>query len=144
MALSDRIALLRDGVLEQVAAPRNIYAHPATAYVAQFIGQTNLLHASIFDGVASCGELSWPVNLPDGVALFSLRPEAIRLGSESSPSTAGRFRARIQRQVFAGSAEHLEVDCDGMLLRVHIPARGTLAGERDFVFNPADAVLVRE
>ena len=43
MALSDRIALLRDGALEQVASPREIYAHPATAYTAQFIGQTNLL-----------------------------------------------------------------------------------------------------
>ncbi len=45
MALSDRIALLRNGALEQVAAPREIYAHPATAYTAQFIGQTNLLRA---------------------------------------------------------------------------------------------------
>ncbi|MGC2803906.1 MAG: ATP-binding cassette domain-containing protein, partial [Candidatus Acidiferrum sp.] len=43
MALSDRIALLRNGALEQVASPREIYAHPATAYSAQFIGQTNLL-----------------------------------------------------------------------------------------------------
>src|SRR5437660_5261366 len=40
MALSDRIALLRDGALEQVASAREIYAHPATAYTARFIGQT--------------------------------------------------------------------------------------------------------
>jgi ABC-type Fe3+/spermidine/putrescine transport system ATPase subunit len=144
MALSDRIALLKDGALVQVASPREIYAHPATSYVAQFIGQTNLLRASILEGVASFGDLCWPVDLPDGVALFSLRPEAIHLASESSPSTAGRFRARIQQQVFAGSTEHLEVDCDGMLLRVRIPARGALAGEHDFVFNPADAIPVRE
>jgi ABC-type Fe3+/spermidine/putrescine transport system ATPase subunit len=38
MALSDRIALLSNGALEQVAAPREIYAHPATAYTAEFIG----------------------------------------------------------------------------------------------------------
>jgi ABC-type Fe3+/spermidine/putrescine transport system ATPase subunit len=144
MALSDRIALLKDGALEQVASPREIYAHPATSYVAQFIGQTNLLRASILEGVASYGDLCWPVDLPDGVALFSLRPEAIHLASESSPSTAGRFRARIQQQIFAGSTEHLEVDCDGMLLRVRIPARGALTGEHDFVFNPADAIPVRE
>src|SRR5258708_25744446 len=42
MALSDRIALLRNGALEQVASPREIYAHPATAYTAEFIGQTQL------------------------------------------------------------------------------------------------------
>ena len=43
MALSDRVALLRAGRLEQVAEPREIYGQPATAYAAQFIGQTNLL-----------------------------------------------------------------------------------------------------
>jgi spermidine/putrescine transport system ATP-binding protein len=144
MALSDRIALLKDGSLEQVASPREIYGRPATSHVAQFIGQTNLLHAAVVDGVASCGDLCWPVDLPDGVVLFSLRPEAIHLGSESSPSTVGRFRARIRQQIFAGSAEHLEVDCDGMLIRVRIHARGTLSGEHDFVFNPADAIPVRE
>src|ERR1035438_10048740 len=43
MVMSDRIALLRSGELEQVATPREIYSRPATAYVAQFIGHTNLL-----------------------------------------------------------------------------------------------------
>src|ERR1700749_311271 len=64
MALSDRIALLRNGALEQVAAPREIYAHPATAYTAQFIGQTNLLRATVKDGVATCGSLRWPTSAP--------------------------------------------------------------------------------
>src|ERR1022692_2389410 len=43
MVMSDRIALLRSGELEQVATPREIYGRPATAYFAQFIGHTNLL-----------------------------------------------------------------------------------------------------
>ena len=43
MVMSDRIALLRSGELEQVATPREIYGRPATAYAAQFIGHTNLL-----------------------------------------------------------------------------------------------------
>src|SRR5437588_7876968 len=43
MVMSDRIALLRTGQLEQVASPREIYGRPATAYTAQFIGHTNLL-----------------------------------------------------------------------------------------------------
>src|SRR5215472_10231682 len=55
MALSDRIALLRAGKLEQLAAPREIYLRPATAYVARFIGHTNLLSAVVHDGVADCG-----------------------------------------------------------------------------------------
>jgi len=45
MVMSDRIALLRLGELEQIAAPREIYNRPATSYTAQFIGHTNLLRA---------------------------------------------------------------------------------------------------
>src|SRR5882672_9934467 len=78
MVMSDRIALLRLGELEQVASPREIYARPATAYTAQFIGHTNLLRGEVRDRVARCGTLSWPVSLPNGPAVFSLRPENIR------------------------------------------------------------------
>lgn len=145
MALSDRIALLRDGALEQVASPREIYARPATRYTAQFVGQTNLLEAEVRDGVASCGSLNWPATLPAGKFVFSLRPEAIHLTSQAAPTPyAVRFRGRINQQVFAGSTENLEVDCAGQVLRVRVPARGVLIGELEFFFEPADAILVRD
>jgi spermidine/putrescine transport system ATP-binding protein len=146
MALSDRIALLRNGALEQVASPREIYAHPATAYTAQFIGQTNLLRGEIMDGAARCGSLQWPADGPSGAAIFSLRPEAICLASDgvASPGTA-RFRAAVQQQFFSGASELLEVNCGGgQLLRVRISARGPLSGEHEFVFSIADAIRVRE
>ena len=50
MVMSDRIALLRAGELEQVATPREIYSRPATSYVAQFIGHTNLLKGEVQAG----------------------------------------------------------------------------------------------
>src|SRR5260221_4420960 len=74
MALSDRIALLKGGSLEQVASPREIYARPATSYTAEFIGQTNLLRAYIKDEVATCGSLRWASTQPDGRSPFSLPP----------------------------------------------------------------------
>ena len=146
MALSDRIALLRDGALEQVASPREIYAHPATAYTAQFIGQTNLLRGEILDGMARCGALKWPADGPSGAAIFSLRPEAIRLASDAvAPSGTTQFRAALQQQFFSGASELLEVNCGGgQLLRVRISARGPLSGEHDFVFSIADAIRVHE
>ncbi|HTC43165.1 MAG TPA: ABC transporter ATP-binding protein [Candidatus Acidoferrales bacterium] len=141
MALSDRIALLKDGALEQVASPREIYARPATSYTAQFIGQTNLLHAEVRDGIATSGSLHWPTNAANGPSLFSLRPEAIQLATEdSSIPNVVRFRARIHQQIFSGSVEQLEVDCAGQLLRVRIPARGILTGEHEFTFDPAEAI----
>lgn len=144
MALSDRVALLRDGALEQVASPREIYARPSTAYTAQFIGQTNLLRGEIQDGVASCGALQWPAQAPNGPAIFSLRPEAIHLSSDaiSSPGIV-RFRASLQQQFFSGASELLEVNCGGQLLRVRLSARGPLSGEHEFVFSVNDAIRVQ-
>jgi ABC-type Fe3+/spermidine/putrescine transport system ATPase subunit len=145
MALSDRIALLKDGALEQVASPREIYARPATSYTAEFIGQTNLLRAQIRNGMAECGSLCWGSAQPFGPILFSLRPEAIHLSPDGSlPADAVRFRAVVRQQIFSGSSEHLELELAGQSLRARIPAHGPLSGEQDFWFSPADAVAVRE
>ncbi len=146
MALSDRIALLRNGALEQIAAPREIYAHPATAYTAQFIGQTNLLRTDVRGGVATCGALRWQISAADGPALYSLRPEAIRLASDATSSAnTARFRGAIRQQIYGGPSEILEIDCAGTpMLRARIPARGPLSGEHDFAFSPADAIRVKE
>jgi spermidine/putrescine transport system ATP-binding protein len=149
MALSDRIALLRNGALEQVATPREIYAHPATAYTAQFIGQTNLLYAEIRNGIATCGSLRWPAggtgDAPDGNAVFSLRPEAIHFAANLSAQTPVRFTAKIHQQIYAGSTELLELDCaDTETLRARISSRGPLTGEHSFAFNATDAIRVHE
>jgi spermidine/putrescine ABC transporter ATP-binding subunit len=146
MALSDRIALLRDGALEQVASPREIYRHPATAYTAQFIGQTNLLSGEIHRSIVTCGALRWPVEDADGPAIFSLRPEAIRLCTDGKRQTREvKFRGAVRQQIYSGASELLEVDCGGgQLLRVRLPASGPIPGEHEFVFSLADAICVKE
>jgi spermidine/putrescine transport system ATP-binding protein len=145
MALSDRIALLRNGALEQVAAPREIYAHPATAYTAQFLGQTNLLRGNVRDGTARCGALSWRTSAADGAALYSLRPEAIQLADGYSGDRGVLFRGAIRQQIYGGASELLEIDCGAdQILRARIPTRGPLSGEHDFAFSAADAIGVRE
>jgi spermidine/putrescine transport system ATP-binding protein len=146
MALSDRIALLRDGALEQVASPREIYAHPVTAYTAQFIGQTNLLRGEIRRSIATCGVLRWPLEEEDGPVLFSLRPETIRLCSDGKRQVNEvKFRATVRQQIYGGASELLEVDCGAdQLLRVRLPACGPLTGEHDFVFSIADAIRVAD
>src|SRR5271157_1718905 len=117
MVMSDRIALLRSGELEQVATPREIYSRPATAYVAQFIGHTNLLKGEAQSGVVRCGSLVWPASLPDGPALFSLRPEQVRVGSGASGAV--RVRGRVLHHAFHGATELIRVQCaDGLILVV--------------------------
>jgi ABC-type Fe3+/spermidine/putrescine transport system ATPase subunit len=146
MALSDRIALLRNGALEQVASPREIYSRPATAYAAQFIGQTNLLRGQVRGDSATCGAIRiHPVSGPDGPATFSLRPESIKGtlgGTVGTPHIV--FKATVRQQIYAGATELLEVDCEGQLLRVRVPAGEALYGEHQFMFSSRDAVRIRD
>jgi spermidine/putrescine transport system ATP-binding protein len=146
MALSDRIALLRNGALEQIASPREIYSRPATAYTAEFIGQTNLLRGEIRDGAVRCGSLQWKTSEGSGAALFSLRPEAVRLANASFQLPDGvRFRGVIRQQIYGGASELLEIDCgDSQILRARIPASGPFTGEHEFIFSANDAVPVTE
>jgi spermidine/putrescine transport system ATP-binding protein len=148
MALSDRIALLRAGLLEQVAGPREIYGKPFTAYAAAFIGQTNLLHAEVRDGVAQAGAIVWPYQGAAGRALFSLRPECIRLiapgaNTQATGGSATRFHGRILNQTFGGATDLLELDCgNSQILRARVPSPGPLSGDREFEFCGSDAVRV--
>jgi ABC-type Fe3+/spermidine/putrescine transport system ATPase subunit len=150
MALSDRVALLRAGLLEQVAPPREIYGEPETAYAAQFIGQTNLLRADVKDGIASAGSIVWHTSGASGMATYSLRPECIRLLSESAglpfaDAATARFRGRVRNQAFGGAMDLIEIACGGpQIIRARIANPGILTGEHEFEFAASDAVRVRE
>ena len=145
MVMSDRIALLRRGELEQVASPREIYSRPATAYAAQFIGHTNLLSGDVSAGVVRCNSLAWAVKLPDGAALFSLRPENVRLAIGQTDSDCVRFRGNVVSQAFHGATELLRIQCaDGLLLSMRTASRHNCQGSVLLEFSPEDAILVRK
>jgi ABC-type Fe3+/spermidine/putrescine transport system ATPase subunit len=145
MVMSDRIALLRRGQLEQVDSPREIYSHPATTYAAQFIGHTNLLTGEVRGGIARCKSLSWPVKLPDGTALFSLRPENIRVAAGNTDSDCVRFRGKVMRQAFHGATELLQIECsDGLLLSMRTASGENCQGSLSLEFFPEDAIPVRK
>jgi spermidine/putrescine ABC transporter ATP-binding subunit len=144
MVMSDRIALLRSGELEQVASPREIYSRPATAYVAQFIGHTNLLKGDVRDGVVWCGSLSWKTSLPDGPTLFSLRPEHVRLAGTNAAGMV-RVHGHVLHQAFHGATELIRVQCnDELVLTMRTASGNSARNEVELEFSPADAVVVRE
>jgi ABC-type Fe3+/spermidine/putrescine transport system ATPase subunit len=145
MVMSDRIALLRFGQLEQIAAPREIYNYPATSYTAQFIGHTNLLRGDVTSGMVRCGSLSWPVSLPDGATVFSLRPERVRIVTGVASNGNVHFRGQVKRQAFHGATELLQVECtDGLAFSLRAPSQLNWQDELQLEFSPADAVPVRE
>jgi len=86
MTMGDRVAVLRDGVLQQFAAPRELYRNPANVFVAGFIGSPamNLFTLPIADSTVSLGD--WPIQLPREVAdsasdiVVGVRPEHFEMG----------------------------------------------------------------
>ena len=88
MTLGERVAVLSNGVLQQLGAPQDVYDHPTNLFVAGFIGSPpmNLLRATALGGVATAGDLVLPVpGVPDGDVVLGLRPEHLRPAVDGQP-----------------------------------------------------------
>ena len=122
MAMSDRIAVMSDGILHQVGAPREIYRRPATSFVARFIGRSNVLPGTVEEADASrltvrldggevlfapiaADTLSSEASPGDRIAL-SLRPETMRIepGAEETGTPVGAIRATVRMTEFTGAS----------------------------------------
>lgn len=79
LAVSDRIVVMKMGQIAQIGTPPELYERPASKFVADFIGDANLVEGSVDGGVFRTAHLSMPVEAPDGVATATIRPERIRL-----------------------------------------------------------------
>lgn len=84
LELADRVVILNEGRVEQVASPDEVYARPANAFVTQFLGSVNLFHGRIRQGVAKVGD--WEIAIPEhaevesAAALAYVRPHEFELG----------------------------------------------------------------
>jgi multiple sugar transport system ATP-binding protein len=92
MTMGDRVAVLKDGLLQQVDTPRNLYDHPTNAFVAGFIGSPamNLLLTSVTDGKAMLGD--YAVDVPPSAGntvIVGIRPEGF------TPTTSG-FHVQVE------------------------------------------------
>lgn len=79
LALADRIVVMRDGRVEQVARPDMVYREPATPFVAGFIGTMNLIDGTVANGTFGRASFSVPLPVADGPATLAIRPEALSL-----------------------------------------------------------------
>ncbi len=122
--VSDRVAVLHEGRLEQVGAPREIYLHPANSYVARLFGAVNLLEGRpVPEGIRTAfGTLPSPGGAADnGRLLVCLRPECL----EPAAPEAGPLSGRIERLSFLGRCQEVHLAPDGeeaARLVVHLPA----------------------
>lgn len=111
LTMSDRIVVMRAGKIEQIGSPRDIYRHPKTRFVAEFIGETNLLPAtvtSVEDGRAAIALAGQGLSLPAGSlrpgapVVAVIRPTDFALSGSGIPGT-------VTRAVYLGADLHLTV-----------------------------------
>ena len=153
MVTSDRIAVMNTGRIEQVGTPEEIYERPATAFVAGFIGRTNLLRGKVAgDGVVECeGGLrlltaAGAEHRRGEMVAVSIRPNRIALNSAGGASSGGgsmaagrvnHFRGTVTRAIYFGDAMDYQVALTGADCTLRV------AGEPDRRFAVGDAVAVR-
>jgi len=129
MNLSDSIVVMDQGRIVQIGTPEEIYRSPATAYVADFIGETNLVPGTVLsvDGATALvrtaiGELPGRVGaaVAAGTAVsLAIRPESIRLGAEASALPCRRTGILRERS-FLGAVTRASVDLSGVTLQVDV------------------------
>ena len=112
LEVADRVAILRDGRIEQIGTPDEIYDHPASPFVYDFLGNVNLFSGRVREGSVVIGETEFAVEESAGEtdtdAVAFVRPHDIRITRESGGQKT--FPARVVRCNAAGPLANLELE----------------------------------
>ena len=148
LAISDRVGVMQAGRLEQLGPPTEVYARPATPFVAEFVGLTNRLPARVSGGVADVLGERLPLvdpTTPDGAVVALVRPEAIGL-TDASVNGSGPLVGHVIATVFLGAVSRVTVDLGeaGHVLAQLPTAEATAypAGTRARLILRPDPILV--
>ena len=143
LALANRIAVMNEGAIEQIGTPEEIYHAPRSRFVADFIGEANILEGQRRDGrVTGPGGLVVTGPGPDGPVALVVRPEAIQFTSEGESDHS--LQGIVEEAGFVGSHIRYVVALpSGERVRVHHPGDGTVkAGDEVAIGWPAAALKV--
>ena len=155
LTMSDRVAVMSDGVLQQVGRPAEVYDRPVNGFVAGFIGTSNLMRGEISGSVVSLGDgVSIPLQgnlngFRSGERVtISVRPERVVLGRELDAGLV-RFPAEVSDVIFLGSITHVAVQLPGerRLVAIHTHSRGEMIKRGDRVevgWWPEDALVLHD
>ena len=142
LSMSNRIAVMEDGLIVQEGTPREIYSHPTSRFVANFVGAANFLPATVSGPGAGAGrmllrvgdgtiEASVPAGVVAGDAVtLSIRPEAVRFHT-SAPGGPNVLAGEVEQALFLGDAIDLRVTVAAGSVAVRLPsAIETSRGDR--------------
>jgi spermidine/putrescine transport system ATP-binding protein len=140
MTLSDRIAVMNEGRIEQIGPPEEIYRDPASEFVADFIGDTNLFDGTVVDQngedvvlIGGSDGFSVPADGAQGDVAVSIRPEDFNLVGEG-----GDFAGDVTERYFQGDQTNFVIDPDAEIDEVQVVIQGREGG-----VDTGDRVSVR-
>ncbi len=149
LTMSDRIAVMHAGRVEQVGTPEELYERPATRFVADFIGSTNLLRGVVeADGSVrlSSGELTRAVHDalgPGSEVEISIRPESIDL---VAPGSSGAIGGQVEQAAYLGTNLSYQVrTAGGLILSVLVPKTGPrlpVGSDVAVSWSPSEALVL--
>jgi iron(III) transport system ATP-binding protein len=153
MSVADRIAVMTVGRIAQIGTPADLYHRPATSFVAEFIGETNLLPGRVvsrINGTArvqtAAGEIVAAIGVEASEEVtLSIRPELMRLSrlDSSSDGTINRLTGRVVETTFLGEASEHVLLVNGQRIKwISTPARYEIPPEVSVEFDPQDAVVL--
>jgi iron(III) transport system ATP-binding protein len=158
LALSDKVAVVNRGRIVQIGSPEDIYFRPESAFVARFVGATNLIDGRLVGGAGDGrGEVDIgggrrirclvPNGAGEAAVSVSIRPETIRLVARAStqPDAGDNcLSGRISSSTFLGSVRRLDVASDNVNLQVTVAADLSLPadGEVMLTFAPERAIAL--
>jgi len=140
LALSDLLAVMRDGRILQWGAPREVYERPVSPFVADFVGWKIRLRGRVIEGgrvVVGGTQLALPVPQPPGAEVdLCLRPQAlsVRPAGPEEPLGPREIRGRIVASLYRATRSDLEIELAGGLVTAEVPATA--------VFSPDQPVAV--
>jgi putative spermidine/putrescine transport system ATP-binding protein len=157
LALSDRIAVFRRGRIEQVGTPEELYERPANRFVAEFMGESNILGGRLAEGEGGARfdadglehPLAVPAERPRGSCCYVIRPEAIRLlAAGEGAELDNELRGRVADVSYLGASRRIAIACERLAFLVRQDAGSAAApavgeGVR-FGWRAEDVLLVPE
>lgn len=150
-AVSDRVVVMNEGVIQQVAHPRDVYRCPTNCFVAQFVGKTNLLQGKVAADLKHIDTEIGRVCLAEKTeqmtddVTISIRPEGCKLGENGE----GRYKGKVARVVYSGEYQELfvqltENNATDQLMLIYAPVEKNveIGSEITFDITPELVALV--
>jgi len=143
LSMSDRVVVMNQGYIQQVGTPENVYNEPENAFVADFIGDSNIIDGvmvrdkvvRIFGREYPCVDEGFPENCPVDV---QIRPEDIKLAAPNE----GAFNGVVTRVVFWGMSYDIDVEADGFEWLIQSTTGRTVGEEVSLYIAPENIQIM--